>query len=365
MEFAERESLLLAPYAMHSADSAGRVHPEPPHAYRSPYQRDRDRIVHSAAYRRLSHKTQVFTGELGDYHRSRLTHTLEVASLARTMARALRVNEDLVEALALGHDIGHPPFGHAGEDVLDGRLEGHGGFNHNAQALRIFELLEVRYPDFPGLNLTQEVLDGQRRRAEKTPAGELRNPIIEVQIVDASDSIAYDAHDADDALELGILQLGELRELALWDEAANRVERSHAGLSPEQLRRATVHELLDSQVSDLLGVARARLAELDLPDAQATKSAPPVAVASPEIAQKKRLLEEFLFNRVYRHPRVLAHRMEAAVALGALFDRCLARPETLPAPYHAIGRSESVERATADYLSGITDRYALEAYRKL
>lgn len=355
----------LARYAMHDADSRGRVYPETPHPYRSAYQRDRDRIVHSSAYRRLSHKTQVFTGELGDYHRSRLTHTLEVASLARTLARALRVNEDLVEALALAHDIGHPPFGHAGEDLLDARLEGHGGFNHNAQALRIFELLEQRYIDFPGLNLTHEVLDGQRRRAEKSPAGELSNPIIEVQIVDAADSIAYDAHDADDALELGMLELSELRELALWDQAALRIESRHANLSPEQLRRATIHELLDWQVSDLLSVTQARLKELDLPNAQAAQAAEPVAVVSAEVAEMKQELERFLFNRVYRHPLVLAHRMEAAAALGELFDRAVAQPQTIPPAYLRLAETESLPRATADYLSSITDRYALEAYRAL
>src|SRR6187397_2241037 len=159
----DREQMLLAPYAMHSADSAGRRHPEAGHSYRGPYQRDRDRIIHSAAFRRLSHKTQVFTGDMGDYHRTRLTHTLEVSSIARTIARALRLNEDLVEALALAHDIGHPPFGHSGEDVLNDCLRGEGGFNHNAQALRICELLETSYREFPGLNLTIEVLEGQRR----------------------------------------------------------------------------------------------------------------------------------------------------------------------------------------------------------
>src|SRR6185369_1606144 len=163
----EREDLILAPYAMHSANTKGRRHPEPPHPYRGPYQRDRDRILHSAAFRRLSQKTQVFTGEMGDYHRTRLTHTLEVSSIARTIARALRLNEDLVEALALAHDLGHPPFGHSGEDVLDECLQNDGGFNHNEQALRIFELLESGYADFPGLNLTREVLEGQGHRADK------------------------------------------------------------------------------------------------------------------------------------------------------------------------------------------------------
>src|SRR6476646_3943509 len=201
----EREDLILAPYAMHSANTKGRRHPELDHPYRGPYQLDRDRIIHSAAFRRLSHKTQVFTGDMGDYHRTRLTHTLEVSSIARTIARALRLNEDLVEALALAHDLGHPPFGHSGEDVLDECLQNDGGFNHNAQALRIFELIESAYPYFPGLNLSCEVLEGQRHRADKGPSEPHECPLLEVQAVDAADSIAYDTHDADDSLELGLL----------------------------------------------------------------------------------------------------------------------------------------------------------------
>lgn len=349
---------------MHDADSRGRVHPEPPHPYRSAYQRDRDRIVHCSAFRRLSHKTQVFTGELGDYHRTRLTHTMEVASIARTLARALRVNEDLVEALALGHDIGHPPFGHAGEDVLDEQLAGQGGFNHNAQAVRIFELLEQRYVEFPGLNLNWEVLEGQRRRAQK-PHNPIERPLLEVQIVDAADSIAYDAHDADDALELGVLTEAQLREVPLWDEATQRVRSRHATLTPDQLRRATVHELLDCQVSDLLAVARGRLAELDPQSPEDLRDAPLVAAHSPELAEKKSQLERFLFDRVYRHPDVLTHRDNAAAALRRLFDHYRRRPGALPPAYHPRLDLEPRDRVIADYLSSITDRFALEASSRL
>jgi putative nucleotidyltransferase with HDIG domain len=219
----QRESLLLAPWAMHAADSAGRVHDELPHAFRSPYQRDRDRIVHSAAFRRLAHKTQVFTGYHGDYHRSRLTHTLEVTSIARTLARSLALNEDLVETLALAHDIGHPPLGHAGEDTLSELLADEGGFNHNAQALRIVELLEIRYPHFPGLNLSREVLDAQATRKKD---GTAPAPLLETQVVDAADSIAYDTHDADDAVELGLVTMDELLEIPLVADAANRARDS-------------------------------------------------------------------------------------------------------------------------------------------
>lgn len=357
--------MLLAPYAMHAADSAGRKHAEPTHTYRSPYQRDRDRIVHSSAYRRLAHKTQVFTspllGQQGeDYYRTRLTHTLEVASVARTLARALSLNEDLVEALALMHDIGHPPFGHAGEDVLNARLESHGGFNHNAQALRIVERLEQRYAEFPGLNLTRELLDGQDRRAKKdaTPGP---SPLLEVQVVDAADSIAYDAHDADDALELGMLELGELDGIALWSEALASVRERYASLSVDQLRRATIHELLDRQVSDLLTTTQQRLAEYAPATTEEVRQLPILATPSPELGEQKRELECFLFTRVYRHPQVLAHRMEATAALGDLYDRTLAEVDRLPGPYPEIASSDSAARAAADYVSSVTDRYALHA----
>src|SRR5437764_11203730 len=212
MSTAEREAALFARYARHSADSRGRKHPETEHRYRGPFQRDRDRVVHSSAFRRLSGKMQVFTGDMGDYHRTRLTHTHEVASIARTAGRALRLNEDLVEALALFHDIGHPPFGHAGEDALNECLAGEGGFSHNQFALALAEELESRYAAFPGLNLTYEVLEGQATRADKTAAYAATGlaPLLEVQVVEAADSMTYDAHDTDDAVKLQLVVLDEL-----------------------------------------------------------------------------------------------------------------------------------------------------------
>ena len=251
-----REAAILAPHAMHAIDSAGRVHKESPHPFRSAYQRDRDRIVHSAAFRRLAHKTQVFTDYPGDYHRSRLTHTLEVTSIARTLARSLSLNEDLVEALALCHDIGHPPLGHAGEDTLDELLRDDGGFNHNRQALRIMTLLEQRYPGFPGLNLSQEVLDAQAVRAKLPTAPP---PLLETQVVDAADSIAYDTHDADDAIELGFVQIDELLELPLVAKAAEHVDSQHGKLAPLLLRRAVLHELIELQVAGLVEETSSRL----------------------------------------------------------------------------------------------------------
>ena len=391
----ERERALLAAYAQHSADSAGRRHPEPPHPYRGPYQRDRDRILHCAAFRRLSYKTQVFTGEMGDYHRTRLTHTLEVASIARTIARTLRLNEDLVEALALAHDIGHPPFGHSGEDVLNECLREHGGFTHNAQALRIFEVLETRYPDFPGLNLTAEVLEGQRARAEKGRGATQRVPgeeqeaesreqragrqmalsgstlsapsssLLEVQVLDAADSIAYDAHDADDSLELGLLRLEELLEVPMWREAAERVGRRFASLNDRHLRRAIVHTVIDWQVSDVLGVTEREIADRGIGSVAEVRNTSTIVHPSSELAEKKLGLERFLFSRVYRHPDLLAKRQRAQQALQETFELLVAKPDRLPTKFHRLAERDGVHRAAGDYLAGMTDRYALEEHERL
>jgi dGTPase len=363
---AAREAALLAPYAMHSAASAGREHAEPAHPYRGPFQRDRDRIVHSAAYRRLSYKTQVFTGERGDYHRTRLTHTHEVSSIARTMARALRLNEDLVEALALLHDIGHPPFGHCGEDILNECLADEGGFNHNGQALRIVQLLERRYRHFPGLNLSAEVLAGQTIRAnKKQPLLTGESPLLEVQLVDAADSIAYDTHDADDALELRLLTLDELLEIPLWQEAAQRVRQRSGPWTPAELRLAVLHELIEWQVGDLLERLGRHLATGLFPDVASIRRAPLLVTPDPALATKKRELERFLFDKVYRHPTVVAEREEAGTALRAMFAGYRQRSDLLPTKFQQLARSEGLHRAIGDYIGGMTDRYALQEYERL
>jgi dGTPase len=358
-----RERALLAPYAMHSAQSAGREHPEPEHAYRGPFQRDRDRVVHSAAYRRLSAKTQVFTGELGDYHRTRLTHTIEVASVARTIGRALALNEDLVEALALVHDLGHPPFGHAGEDTLDECLRGEGGFSHNVQALRIVRDLETRYHDFPGLNLSREVLEGQETRIHHAPGPP--SPLLEVQVVEAADSIAYNTHDADDALELGLIGLDELLVTPLWAAAAGRVSARSAGLTPIELRRAVLHELIDWQVGDLLARAQARLADGSIDSPQKARQSETIVVAGGALAEQKRELETFLRERVYRHPDVLAHRRRAQAALAAMFEGYTAKPERLPEGFRRRAGTAGLRRTVADYLAGMTDRFAWREFERL
>ena len=360
-ELVKQREALLAPYAMHSVDSAGRVHNEAPHPYRGPYQRDRDRIIHSAAFRRLAHKMQVFTGDLGDYHRTRLTHTLEVASIARTLARTLQLNEDLVETLALAHDLGHPPFGHAGEDVLDECLADEGGFNHNRHALRLVEELEIRYQDFPGLNLTHEVLAGQRYRTLKEHAD--RAPILEIQVVDAADSVAYDSHDVDDALELGLITLESLAEIPLWREATSRVQLRWTNLDADRLRRAVVHELIDLQVSDLIAQSRDWIGALSsIEDVQTSSRRIDFCG---ELSAKKRELEQFLFNSVYRHDRVLAIRDDAQAALADMFRTFTAQPDLLPDHFLARIDTAGLARTVADYLAGMTDRFAWQTHGEL
>jgi dGTPase len=372
---AEREAVLLAPYAMHSEGSAGRKHPEPTHAYRAPFARDRDRIIHSAAYRRLSYKTQVFTGDLGDYHRSRLTHTIEVNLIARTLGRALRLNEDLVEALAVAHDIGHPPFGHSGEETLDVCLRDVGGFSHNAQALRIVELLERRYPNFPGLNLSLEVLEGQAARAEKgtvpfcsedsTKGDGPRGSLLETQVVDAADSIAYDTHDADDAMELGLLELDELLEVPLWREAARRVNAQYAALVGSELRRAVLHELIDWQAGDLLAQTQNAIAERQIGSVETVRRAPTLVRHTPELAALKTELESLLAERVYRHPQVLQMRAKVQAQLEEMFRGYVNRPELLPESFRARAETAGLPRTVGDYLAGMTDRFALREHARL
>ncbi len=358
------EEALLASYAMHSENSVGRAHPEEAHPYRGPFQRDRDRIVHSSAFRRLAHKTQVFTGELGDYHRSRLTHTLEVASIARTIGRVLRLNEDLIEALALMHDIGHPPFGHAGEKILNACCQDCGGFNHNRHALRIVTLLENRYPEFPGLNLTEEVLSGQQVRADKHAA--TLQPLLEVQVVDAADSIAYDTHDADDALELGLLDFEDLLSVPLWQEAAGEVRLRYANLEPEAFRRTVIHHLIETLVSDLVESTRERLAAAAIAHLEdAVNFGKWMVAPSAEVAAKKSELESFLFDHVYRHPTVLAERAVASEAVRALFSHFSQVPDSLPDRFRARLSSEGASRSTCDYLASMTDRFALSCFREL
>lgn len=389
---ADREAALLACYAMHSSQSRGRKYAEPEQSYRSAFARDRDRIVHSHAFRRLAYKMQVFTGDMGDYHRSRLTHTHEVASIARTIGRALRLNEDLIEALALFHDIGHPPYGHAGEDALAECLKDHGGFSHNKNALTIAEELEIRYPQFPGLNLTYEVLEGQATRiAHREHRSEIggqrseegtgvrgcegdgvhslprtptpphphtfRAPLLEVQVVEAADSMTYDAHDSDDAVKLGLVTLDELAEIPIIRQAVNSLRQRHGDLSGDMLRKCIVHELLARQVTDVLATASTVLAPLANATADEVRRMPFRIVPSPDLAGLKRELERFLYDRVYRHPRLIAVRSQAQQRIQAMYRGYLTRPELIPDHHRQRIATVGIERTAADYIAGMTDRF--------
>jgi dGTPase len=363
MTIAEREGLLLAPYATFSVDCGARARPESPHPHRGPFQRDRDRILHSAAFRRLSQKTQVFTGhEFGDYHRTRLTHTLEATSIARTIGRALRLNEDLIEALTLMHDIGHPPFGHAGEDALNESLRAHGGFNHNAQALRIVELLEQRAPGDAGLNLCAATLAGQRDRSQKK--ARTAQPCLEAQVVDAADSLAYDSHDPDDALRYGLLSMADLDEVPFWRAAAERVRRQYSTMETSELQRAVVHELIDWQVSDLIAVTSRSLQERPPRNSAAVGAAEPYVALSRELQEYKQGLEKFLRERVYRHPDLLATRQEYQAKLHELFEILRERPDHLPNTFTARIAAEGLERTIGDYIAGMTDRFAMQEWQR-
>src|SRR5262245_13997874 len=364
---AEREAGLLARYAMHSADSGGRKHGGGGPPYRGPFQRDRDRIVHSSAFRRLSGKMQVFTGDMGDYHRTRLTHTHEVASIARTIARGLRLNEDLVEALALFHDIGHPPFGHAGEDARDECLTAHGGFSHNEFALTIAEDLESRYPAFPGLNLTFEVLEGQATRADKEAsyAATGRAPLLEVQVVEAADSATYDAHDTDDAVKLRLVTLDELAKCALAREALQTVHSRYTNLREDLLRKAVVHQLIDRQVTDILSTSAAILATTMYLSAEEIRRSAARITATRELSEQKRELEKFLYQSVYRHPRLIDVRAEAQGRLKQMFELLCGSSERMPPQFQSRAEKVGIHRAVGDYLAGMTDRYCDQQYEAL
>ena len=351
----EREQPLLAPYAMRSSDSRGRRYEERDHPYRGPFQRDRDRILHSSAYRRLSGKMQVFTGEMGDYHRTRLTHTQEVASIARTIARGLRLNEDLVEALALFHDIGHPPFGHAGEDALSECLADDGGFSHNRHALVIAETLETRYHTFPGLNLTQEVLDGQSFRAERP--SHPKTCLLETQVVELADSITYNAHDTDDAVKLGLVELDQLTAIPLIAATLEDTAADLSSADPRQIRKAMVYGLVDRQVSRLLQYNSRRLADVNFGNAHQAGESPFRLQTDPDLVGPKGELEQFLFQCVYRHPRLLEVRQRAQARLHKMFDGYVTHPERLPGHFQQRIDEVGVRRVAAEYLAGMTDRY--------
>ncbi len=372
-QFAALEDQLLAPYAMRTAASRGREHAEEEHPFRMAFQRDRDRIIHSTAFRRLEYKTQVFVNHEGDYYRTRLTHTMEVAQIARTIAKSLRLNTELAEAVALAHDLGHTPFGHAGERALNELMAAHGGFEHNAQSLRVVEELEERYPRFRGLNLTWEVREGIVKHTPPydTPlAGRFepqQAPSLEAQIVDHSDEIAYSSHDIDDGLKSGLISLQHLDGLAIWRDAQDHVRGECPGASASICHYQAIRRIIDVLVTDLIVNVERRLADSGVRTVHDLRAlARPIVGFSPELHRQHLELKAFLLDNLYRHNRVLHMADKAKRVVGELFQAYTAEPSQLPP--HILGRykrSEPLPRIVADYIAGMTDRYALEEHRKL
>ncbi len=365
------EAERLAPYAMKSRDSQGRAHPEKEHPYRSAFQRDRDRIVHTTAFRRLEYKTQVFVNYEGDYYRTRLTHTIEVSQIGRTLARALRVNEDLVEAIGLAHDLGHTPFGHSGEDALHQLMEEHGGFDHNHQSLRIVEKLENRYPNFRGLNLTWEVREGiikHKTEYDKGLGGGYepeKAATIEGQIVNVADEIAYNSHDLDDGLRAGLLKPGDVQGPALWEEALAASGQDGQELS-DMTRHCLIRRLIDVMVTDVINETHRRLEKEAPRSAEEVRNLPfNVVDFSAEMRAKNRELKDFLMAHFYLHYRLVRMSAKAKRCITELFRAYLAEPAQLPDSTQRRSREDTVHRVICDYIAGMTDRYALEEYQKL
>ncbi|WP_235823538.1 deoxyguanosinetriphosphate triphosphohydrolase [Azohydromonas sediminis] len=367
----------LAPYACDPARSRGRRHPEPPAPTRNDHQRDRDRIVHSTAFRRLVYKTQVFLNHEGDLFRTRLTHSLEVAQLGRSIARMLRLNEDLVEAIALAHDLGHTPFGHAGQDALDECLRDHGGFEHNLQSLRVVDRLEQRYPDFDGLNLTFETREGilkhcTRRRAEeldaREPGGVARRfldgtqPSLEAQLVNVADEIAYSAHDIDDGVRSGLLTLEQLEAVPLVARYLAAARADHPRLAGRRLLFETIRRLLSQLVYDVIDHTGERLRQLGPADADAARRAPPLVGFGEATRADVVALKRFLFQALYRHPQVVAKTNAGRQVVRELYAAYLAAPSEMPADY---AQAVDLPRAVADYIAGMTDRFALREHQRL
>ncbi len=372
-----------APYAVHAATSRGRLHPEPEAPTRSPRQRDRDRIIHSSAFRKLQYKTQVFVNHEGDFFRTRLTHTIEVAQIARSIARELAVDEDLTEALALAHDLGHPPFGHAGEDGLNSRMKPYGGFDHNAQAMRIVTLLESRYAAFDGLNLTWETLEGLAKHngplakpppyiAEYDARHKLdlhSQPGVEAQLAAAADDIAYHSHDLDDGMRAGLFGPDEIRHLPLVGDALAEARRASLDVPPPRLRHETIRRVINGLATDLATETKRRIAALDPADCMAIRRArQPVVAFSPAMAEANHAIKEFLRARMYKHWRVNRMTAKARRLTHHLFGLLHEDIATLPDEWRGRAGEGDPKRAAlivADYIAGMTDRFALDEYKRL
>ena len=367
----ETERMVLAPFAQKSGDSRGRKYPEASHAYRTEFQRDRARIIHSRAFRRLEYKTQVFLNGTGDHLRTRLTHSIEVASISRTIARALSLNEDLAEAIALAHDLGHPPFGHSGEEMLAECMRDHGGFDHNKQSERVVELLESTYPNFPGLNLTFEVREGlQKHQAFYDPPapGEegYHCPALEAQITNLADEITYYSHDLDDAVDFEILSGRQLEENAVWQQSHRAVVTRYPEAREPELHKLIIRDIIDVQVRDVIMRSAQAIADSGVQSAdEVRRQAGPLIRYSDELLDANRALRRFLYQNVYYHPRVAEVNQNACEMLRRVFAALLIDPEQLGDAATKRVESEGLPRTVCDYVAGMTDRYLMEEHGRL
>ncbi len=362
-----REDAVLAPYAAHASKSLGRVYPQAEHPFRTAFQRDRDRVIHSTSFRRMEFKTQVFLPHEGDHFRTRLTHTIEVAQISRTLTRALRLNEDLAEAIALVHDLGHTPFGHAGEDVLDDLLRDCGGFNHNNQSLRVVDILEQRYSAHPGLNLTFEVREGIAKhetkiRINRPEFAAHTFPTLEASLVDLADEIAYNAHDVDDGLRAKMITLDDLKPLSIVKGSVvpETKTTAHTSLVSDQARQNDlVRYLVNAMATDVLLETSRRIESYCVADLDTVyHSTERLCGYSERVAEQVRELKTFLSQRIYKHERLLAMSNRAREIIEALFAQFDKYPEKMPERYQAMLGSERKELVIADYIAGMTDRYA-------
>ncbi|MCJ7566797.1 MAG: deoxyguanosinetriphosphate triphosphohydrolase [Anaerolineales bacterium] len=365
------EDKQLAPYGFRSRDSKGREHPDPEHEYRTAFQRDRDRIVHTTAFRRLEYKTQVFVITEGDYYRTRLTHTLEVAQIGRTIARALGANEDLVEAICLAHDLGHTPFGHAGERALSDLMSEHGGFDHNRHSLRIVTTLERRFPQFPGLNLTYEVREGMVKHETEYDNSDAEGfdpeklGTLEAQIANVADETAYTAHDLDDGLHSGLLKIKQLQGLSLWKTLKESIVWDDAELD-DITRHQLIRRLIGIEISDLLKSTSQALEASGVQSVDELQDLPSnVVVHSESFIKMNRELKDFLFENMYHHFRVYRMQIKAEHILQDLFNAYTEKPGILPTEVQARPKNGEFYRIVCDYIAGMTDRFAINEHSRL
>lgn len=366
------ERKTLAPYAQMSGDSAGRAHKEPAHPHRTAYERDRARIIHSRAFRRLEYKTQVFLNGTGDHLRTRLTHTIEVASISRTIARALGLNEDLAEAIALAHDLGHAPFGHSGETVLDEVMREHGGFEHNQQSLRIVEIIERKYPRFAGLNLSWEVREGLQKHQkfyDPPTAGspqKYTSPSLEAQIANLADEITYYSHDLDDGLDFQLITPEQLDELEVWRQSSAEVRRHFPRLRGKELYSYVIRCIIDRQVQDVITTSEEFIHDAGVQSADdVRRQKKPLIRYSLSLLKANQTLRRFLYKNLYYHPRVAGANDRACGLLKDVFELYLKKPSLLGETTAKRIRKDGLHRTVCDYLSGMTDRYLMEEHARL